>query len=227
MVKFFALITRKPGVEAAAFHDHWRHPHGTLCTRISTIRSYVQSHQIDTEHLGAGQTRFEGIAEAWLDNVADGLGMADEPQYAQFVQPDEPAFVDVPKLQWLYTTEQVLVSRPDRRTGAGEADALWLHLDRPLTVKLLQLIEDGDDVPADVGREAALGARLGALRHVRCRALPEAHAGGAPFDCVRELWWPTLSAFEDGVASDGDAWAELVQGPKRAVTLLAQAERLL
>jgi hypothetical protein len=222
MLKFFAIITRKPGVSVATFHDHWRHPHGTLCTRISTIRHYVQSHQIPTDHLGPEQARFEGIAEAWLDNVADGLGMADEPQYKTYVEPDEEAFVDVPRLQWLYTTEEVLSSRPDRRTGAAEADALWLHLDRPITTKVLQFVH-GDGWESE--DDADLGDRVGAMRHVRCHAMPEVHGDQPPFSGVRELWWPTVSAFEAGITRAPEAWAALIGRPARGVTVLAQAER--
>jgi hypothetical protein len=131
-------------------------------------------------------------------------------------------------LKWLYTTEEVIVSGPNVRTTVALADRSLqgFHVKRPTTVKLLQFIDAEDDFGRTVDEDAALSRRLGALRHVRCRPHPEVYADEPPaYSGVRELWWPTLSAFEEGVASQDDL-AEFLSSPG-SVTMLAQAERFI
>jgi hypothetical protein len=229
VTKLFSLLSRAPHVGAEEFHDHWRHPHGTFGRLIPVSRSYVQSHRIPCDLLGAeDHDGVDGVAEAVFDSLADALGVSQEHQYTAYVQPDEPAFVDLTRMQWLFADEEVLVSR---RAAVGDphgdADALWSHLDRPTSVKLLQFVRPGG-APGWAGpRDAELGDRIGALRHVRNHAVAEAHPDGAAFAGVRELWWPTVTAFRDGVAKDEPAFHELLDGAGAAVTLLAQAERYL
>lgn len=227
MIHFFALIPRVKGVSTQEFHDHWRHPHATMGRSILTIRSYVQDHQIHTDLLGPDQAQFEGIAESTFDTVKDAMEFGKEPHYKKYVQPDEPNFVDVPRLEWLNTEEEVLVPRARTEDGASYADSLWLHLDVPVSIKLLQFIRrDGN---ADwAGRDdIELGSRIGALRHVRNYPSREIHGDNPSYLGVRQLWWPTVSAFEAGVRKDRDAFNQLVKKARSAVTLLAQAERFL
>ena len=90
-VKLFALIPRKPGLTEQAFHDHWRHPHGTLACGISVIRKYVQSHHVGCDLFDRRQSTFEGIAEVWMDSITDALWLAEEPWYVRHLAPDEPS----------------------------------------------------------------------------------------------------------------------------------------
>jgi uncharacterized protein (TIGR02118 family) len=115
MIKFFGLIPRRPDLSSDEFHDHYRHPHGTLGKRIPGFRGYVQSHQMSTDLLGEDQTRFEAVAEVWFDNATDAVGLADDPHYVEHLAPDEASFVDLERLKWLYTTEEVVRSGPDTR----------------------------------------------------------------------------------------------------------------
>jgi uncharacterized protein (TIGR02118 family) len=225
MIKFFGLIPRRPDISAAEFHDHYRHPHGTLGKEIPAFRGYVQSHQIDSELLGADQTRFEAVAEVWFDTAGDAVGLADDPHYLEHVKPDEPNFVDLDRLKWLYTTEEVLFSGRDPGEPTALAHRLLqrMHLERPSTVKLLHFAyqDGGADGATD------LASRVGAARHVRCRPHAEIHADDEPaFAEVHELWWPTVWDFEAGAAG-GDALRDLMQRPGGSVTLLAHAERFI
>jgi len=223
VIKFFGLIPRRKDISSEEFHDHYRHPHGTLGKEISSFRGYVQSHQIPSALLGDDQTRFEAVAEVWFDTVADAVGLADDPHYVEHVRPDEPKFVDLETLKWLYTLEDVIVSGPDPREPTPLAHRLLqrMHFERPTTVKLLHF-GDGDG-----GAERTdLAESLGAVRHVRCRPHPEIHAEDPPaFGEVHELWWPTVWDFEQG-ASGGDALRGLLERPG-SVTLLAHAERFI
>jgi hypothetical protein len=44
---------------------------------------------------------------------------------------------------------------------------------------------------------------------------------------VREQWWPTVSAFEQGVAEDRGTFHELLARPGRGFTILTQTERVI
>jgi uncharacterized protein (TIGR02118 family) len=222
MIKFFGLIPRRKDISSEEFHDHYRHPHGTLGSQISTFRGYVQSHQVHSSVLGPDQNRFEAVAEVWFDTVADAVGLADDPHYLEHVQPDEPNFVDMDSLKWLYTSEEVLISGPDVRSpDAAERALQGFHLVRPNTIKLLQFIEQParDD-------HSGLGAGLGAVRHVRCRPQLEIHDDERPaFAEVHELWWPTVEAFEKGAA--GGPLREFLAPGAKSVTMLVHAERFI
>jgi hypothetical protein len=231
MIKFFGLIPRLPSITSKEFHDHYRHPHGTFGREFTMFRGYVQSHQIHTDLLGAGQSVYEAVAEVWFDNAHDGTSLGDDPHYLQFLKPDETAFVDLENLKWLYTTEEVVVSGPDRRTEQDPATVRLqgFHLTRPNTIKLMQYVkpEAGDGWAST--HDAELGARIGAIRHVRCHPATEIHDPESPasFAGVRELWWPTVTAFEEGVAAGGTALADLLGPATGSVTLLAHAERFI
>ena len=143
MIQFFALIPRLPDVSSQEFHDHWRHPHGTMGRLIPTLRSYVQAHQIHTDLLPPEQAEFEGIALSQFDSLKDAVEFGAEPYYTKYIQPDEPNFVDQSRLLWLNTEEEVLVPRATERQGAPYADALWLHLNLPVSTQLLQFVRMG------------------------------------------------------------------------------------
>jgi hypothetical protein len=225
-VKLFAAIPRKAGLSAIEFHDHWRHPHGTVGRRISTIRKYVQSHHIECSLLDAKQTRYEGIAEVWMDSVGDALGLSEEPTYVRDAVPDEPHFIDLSRLRFLITEEDVLISGPDRRESLPVGDSHWYDDDRAVNIKLIQLIEPQQPGGWRLDDEAALGRALGALRHVCCHPSSEAYSSSEPpFSGVRELWWPTLSAFYTGVTSAPAAWKQLIEARAQAITVLTQSER--
>lgn len=227
MIQFFALIPRLPDVSSQEFHDHWRHPHGTMGRMIPTLRSYVQAHQIHTDLLPPEQAEFEGIALSQFDSLKDAVEFGAEPYYTKYIQPDEPNFVDQSRLRWLNTEEEVLVPRATERQGAPYADALWLHLNLPVSIQLLQFVRPNGNRQWAGEEDEALGRRIGALRHVRNYPNREAHGENPSFLGARQLWWPTRSAFEAGVEADREAFSTLVSKSGSAITLLAQSERFL
>jgi uncharacterized protein (TIGR02118 family) len=226
VIKFFGLIPRRPDISSEEFHDHYRHPHGTLGKEIPGFRGYVQSHQISTDLLGGDQTVFEAVAEVWFDNMSDAVRLGEDPHYLEHLQPDEPNFVDMDKLKWLYTTEEVVLSGPDPREATPLAHRLLqgMHLERPVTVKLLHFGAHERRLQDPTN----FAGRLGAVRHVRCAPHAEIHADEAPaFAEVHELWWPTRWDFEHGVAGAEDELRALADGDRGSVTLLATAERFI
>jgi len=226
-LKMFCALPRKKEVSSQWFHDHWRHPHGTLGMKISTVRNYVQSHQIDSALLGSDQRRYEGVVEVWFDSETDAAALPDHPTYRRYLVPDEPTFIDMDEIRFLFTHEEILVSGPDPGDAKGEGDLAWQEADRATSIKLIQFVETGgmsawaDDLDIELGR------RIGALRHALCRPSNILHPDGGAFIGVRELWWPTLTAFETGVEADPDAFRKLTARPASAVSLLVHAERFI
>jgi hypothetical protein len=221
-VKLFACIPRRIDVSRQFFHDHWRHPHGTMGLSIKSIRRYVQSHQIDCAFLGQSQTRFEGCAEVGFGSVEDAIAFANDPIYREHVVPDESLFIDMPSLRHVVCDEEVIQAE---ESSGGVAD--WRHDNRPVSIKLIQFVEEDGPDRWDRADDALLGGRLLAHRHVRSRPSPQAHPDAAFFLGVRELWWPSLSDFENGIAQASDSWSEMISRPQKSTTMLVQAERYI
>jgi hypothetical protein len=190
------------------------------------MRAYVQSHQTHSNLLDeADQVRFEGCAEIWFDSDEDAKAFPQELIYARDIIPDEPLFVDMKRLRFAFTTEEVLCSGPDLHDQLSPGDAAWRIDNRPVSCKLLQFIEAAGPDDWDHADDATLGRRIGALRHVRCRPSREVHPDGAFVVGIRELWWPTKWDMQQGVAADKSAWHALIDRPERATAFVADAER--
>ena len=107
MVKMFAFPSRRADVTVADFHAHWRGPHRELAERIPSFRRYVQSHRRWDLDPGLPSAPFEGSAEVWFDRVGAALGMQDDPAYAEGAAKDEPNFIDMERLVFIFTAEDV------------------------------------------------------------------------------------------------------------------------
>jgi len=227
MTKMFATIPRKQGLTAQQFHDHWRHPHGTVTRKISTITAYVQSHKIHSASVPASGCLYDGAAEVWYDNLTDALNMKDEPAYVRYNVPDEPRFVDMAGLKFVLTEEEVVDSRVDILGSTDEADVAWSGATAAVSVKLLQFIAPAGNRQWNSGEDIALARELGVFRHVRCRPIAAVYGEDPPFLGIRELFWPTLSRFETSIAQVPGALDRLVALGGASATFLAQAERVI
>lgn len=221
----FGAIPRARHLTPQQFHDHYRHPHGTLGRHISRMRAYTQSHQVHSDLLDGRQTRFEACAEVWLDSIADASTFGEDPIYLRDVIHDEPNFVDLPNLRWTFVEEEVLVSGPDLREDIPIGDKAWRLDNRPNSFKLIQFVEADGHERWDQDSDTSLGRRIGALRHVRSRPVPALHPDGCFALGVRELWWGSQTAMEGGIAADPEAWRALIARPALATSLFAVAER--
>src|SRR3546814_7741895 len=68
-IKILATVPRRKDISEQQFHDHWRHPHGTLSKKIACLRGYVQSHRIVSPLLPDTQLAYDGITELWYDSL--------------------------------------------------------------------------------------------------------------------------------------------------------------
>ena len=188
--------------------------------------SYVQAHQFDTDRLGPGQDQYDGVAMPSFDSPEDAAALIDEPLFVENIRPDEPLFQDLPNVIFLITQEDVIVSRPP--IGAGSlVDRQWDVLERPTSIHLLQFVHRDGNPDWHGEEDADLGLRTGALRHAINRPSAEVHGDDAPFLGVRQLWWPTLTAFEDGVDAAREEFDTLIGQAGHSITMLALSERFL
>lgn len=226
-IKTFVMIPRKSGIREQEFHDHWRYPHATWGCGMSTLEGYVQSHRIDWPELDRGAAPYDGIAEAWFADETSAGAFREEPVLERYLKPDEPLFIDMDRLNYVVTIEDVIDEpNPDAADPADPA-SIWSPWRAPTSVKLFQIMLPG--VQGDLVREGdrELGRRIGALRHVCCRPSQSVHGDAPPFGGVRELQWPTFSEFQRGIADAPEAFEAIVNGPHVSINLLAQAELFL
>jgi len=225
-IKLFGIIPKKHGISSEEFHDHYRHPHGTMGRNISTLRGYFQSHQIHSDYLDENQNYYEAVAEIWLDNLADVESFREEPTLIKYIIDDELLFIDMDNLKFLAADEEVLVSTPDARdTSRHPGDAMWSPFNRPLSIKVLQFIGLNGNPAWASPEDKELGDALGAFRHVRCHPLDAVHHNNPVFLGARELWWPSLLAFKRGVSSAPEAFEKLIKSQPNTITMLVQSER--
>ncbi|GGZ14852.1 EthD domain-containing protein [Novosphingobium colocasiae] len=224
--KILAAIPRRKDISEQQFHDHWRHPHGTLSKKIACLRGYIQSHRIDSPLLPDKQRVYDGITELWFDSLDDALALGKDPAHAKYNIPDEPLFVDMDGLTFTFFEEEVLRSRPSV-DDPDDAAVHWSPTDWSVSAKIIQLVESDGNVDWAADDDGALGDRLGAYRHVRSRPVAKVHGDSPPFIGARELWWPTLSALERGVTADPQAFATLMGRAGVHHTLIANAERII
>jgi len=224
-------MARKEGISSQEFHDHYRHPHGTMGMQVTTLRDYVQSHQIDTALLDDSQRRFECVAELSFDRGEDLLAFRTEPTMAGYLNDDELKFLDMKRTRMFVGEEEVLTSHPgEDLCKADVANTYWRLSARPVTTKLLQFVmaDGGSGWCSEADEE--LGRRLKVFRHVRChpttptRFVPSRTNRPPEFIGVAELWWPTYTDFLNSVAADEEAWKLLAMRPG-VHNMLAQAER--
>src|SRR3546814_4160725 len=104
-IKILATIPRRKDISEQQFHDHWRHPHGTLSKKIACLRGYVQSHRIVSPLLPDTQLAYDGITALWYDSLDDALNMGKDPAHRKYNIPDEPLFVDMDGLKFTRSEE--------------------------------------------------------------------------------------------------------------------------
>lgn len=233
-VKMFGMLCRRKDISSQEFHDHWRHPHGTLGMEISTLRQYVQSHQIHTPHLGPDQARYEGVAEVWFENEGDAAGFSSHPWWLRYIMPDEVNFLDIEGERQLFIlmNEEIVMSHLLPREAPAQADdnqaladQFWREQSNPPKIKIMQLIEMEGATRWDSDQDGELGRQIGALRHARYRPHQSLNPAVPPLIGIRELFWPTVTAFEKGIKSAPEVWDELISRPAEGTTLLVQSER--
>jgi uncharacterized protein (TIGR02118 family) len=70
MIKFLGLLTRRPELSIEQFQQHWRDIHGPLVkAEFPQMRRYIQCHAIPETYSQTPPPAFDGVPEAWFDNL--------------------------------------------------------------------------------------------------------------------------------------------------------------
>lgn len=196
MVKVFALIPSREDITPEKFHSHWRDVHGPLATRITTLRGYVQSHAVREAPSGIPPAIYRGIAEVWFDDLETALGMGTDPNYVNGCGADEPNFIDVGRLAFLFTAQRVPLEGPPIERSTPEVKAmLLLRVDGDAAAWPPQSLEDRALALPGLER-LSVSVSAGKLR-----------MDGQPFDAVLELSWPELAGYDSAWAGpEGEAF---------------------
>jgi uncharacterized protein (TIGR02118 family) len=94
-VKVLSLLTRKAGMDVAAFQSYWRTNHGPLAAKLPQARRYVQCHVRPFAYADGRTPRYDGVAEVWFDDF-DAVRASGSADIYQEVRADEPKFLTVP-----------------------------------------------------------------------------------------------------------------------------------
>ena len=94
-VKVLSLLTRKPGMEVAAFQSYWRTSHGPLAAKLPQTRRYVQCPVRPSGYADGRTPRYDGVAEVWFDDFEAVRASGNADVYRD-VRADELRFLTVP-----------------------------------------------------------------------------------------------------------------------------------
>jgi uncharacterized protein (TIGR02118 family) len=190
MLHVLYFITRKPSLSDAEFHRYWREVHGPIAKRVPQLRRYIQSHRIP---FAGADSLYDGAAEVWIDNEAAMNDLRQSPEYLQGALADEFNFIDMNRVEWLVTNDQVILDGPQtpqlvktifqlkRKPGMSLADfrKYWVEVHGPLVCKL-----------------------PGLRRYVQCHAIDGAYTYAEPkWDGVAQLWVDNVAAMQSMMAA--------------------------
>jgi uncharacterized protein (TIGR02118 family) len=106
-VKMTFFFYRRVGLSPEVFSTHWRDVHGPLAMRyVDTLRRYVQNHTLPSAYRDGAEPDFDGIAEAYLDDLAAAEETEASPEH-DLVRSDEPNFIDVNRACHLLASERI------------------------------------------------------------------------------------------------------------------------
>ena len=204
VIKGYSLLAKRPDVSDEFFHEHWRTVHAEHAQKIKSLRRYIQAHRIESDVPGFARSPYEGIAEVWWDDIDAAAAVADDPDYVNNAQLDEPTFIDMSTLAHVLTEERLLEPGPNVTRDEPEVKLLLMLKRRPD----LALEEFRSRWPAEA--EVALTAFPHVRRVVVARTLPETYTeanvtGEPPYDGLAELSWPARSTYESDWGDRGNA----------------------
>jgi EthD domain len=193
MVRKFAFLKRKRGMDWADFSRHWRTTHATLFAGLPQFwkytARYIQNHVRPAIPGFTDEPLWDGLVECWETDQSDYLkGFTEEPVYMEMIRPDELNFVEFQESMKLFATENIVIDGP--REGIK-----FLALARRAPgVDVHQFQRYWVDVHARKVRKNR-EFRQHARRYVQHHVMPEtvqAPAGLVPYDGIVELWFDSI-----------------------------------
>ena len=112
MIKITILLSRRSDLTHQEFVDYWTQKHTPLLAQLPsdevTVSRYVQLQPTEDSIPGVRTADVDGVAELWVESVADAAKWFTSETYQTVVAADEANFLDRSKTQFVYATEQVI-----------------------------------------------------------------------------------------------------------------------
>ena len=112
MVKLSVLLTRRPDLTHEEFVAYWTGKHTPLLATLPpgalSVRRYVQLLPVGEQIPGVMTADYDGVAELWVDSVADAAAWFTSDTYTGAIAADEENFLDRGKTLFLYADETVV-----------------------------------------------------------------------------------------------------------------------
>lgn len=210
-VKVHYPIRRKTGTSIPDFSHYWITQHAEFAKTFPLIRGMAQCLALPDRPAALdaplGEVWCDGAAEMWLDSEDSLVALAADPRFPALIA-DEDNFVEPGRRFFVKTAENVLDEASFDRWRRGVKITVFAR--RPAGVSRQDFLTTWD-----ASGSTALGRSLSATRHVACPSIDYETADdpvgdAAPYDAVRELWWPSRAAVRTAAESDPDAWAALI-----------------
>ncbi|MFI6996347.1 EthD domain-containing protein [Nocardia sp. NPDC050175] len=109
MIKLSVFLTRRADLTHEEFVEYWTQKHTPLIASVPSgevpVRRYVQLLPTDDEIPGITTAYYDGVAEVWVDDIADAARWFTSDTYTTTIATDEENFIDRSQTRFLYTTE--------------------------------------------------------------------------------------------------------------------------
>ncbi len=126
MIRLFALLRRRPGMDVDEFRNHWHGVHGPLIRDTPELARHLVRYEQHVRHRPdaiSGNDGLDGVAVQWFASIDDFVAFVSEPAYAESIAPDERRFLDVDAIEFLITDEpHVVIDGPTGPGPGSEAD---------------------------------------------------------------------------------------------------------
>ena len=113
MLKLSIFLTRREGTSHEEFVRYWTQEHtpliGSLPPGAVQVRRYVQLLPTADRIPGVATSEYDGVAELWVDDIADAATWFTSEAYESVIAADEENFLDRSKTRFLYSTESVVL----------------------------------------------------------------------------------------------------------------------
>lgn len=192
MIYRSGVFSRRPGMDEAAFRDHWRNVHGPLAAKLPGLGTYRQNHIVERlyDMPDSPVQQIDGVSQLSFDSVAH-MERSDASEEYQACK------LDIPKFQGGIT---ILVIEPDvlMPPGAGRhgAKLIWVSTLRPgqpadqVRARWLAANQNaGRDVPGLRGHFQNFVTDRG---HPVAAGVPSGDASGA--EAISEWWFDDMAS---------------------------------
>jgi uncharacterized protein (TIGR02118 family) len=111
MIKMTLSLTRRADLTREQFSDYWMNTHWPLVLSVPEVkahtRRYVQQHNIGGTSAGVTAAPYDGIAEAWFDDIESAHAVMRSENWAAVVAKDDENFLDRSKTLVMFSAEEV------------------------------------------------------------------------------------------------------------------------